>query len=81
MMWLFRLTLAAAGLLAVLPFAAPLFAPPDGGGVLRLFADDGAVRRTSWACAAGLACTAFVFFRPPPPAAEPRAEEPPCSTG
>jgi hypothetical protein len=68
--WLPRLlfagSLGCAGGLALVVLVAPWLAGrlPEPAG--RLFAEDVAVRRTALACAAGLAVTAFVFFRPPP---------------
>jgi hypothetical protein len=63
---LFGGTLLFAVLLLALVVAAPymldyLPAPQD---LLKLFADDVTVRRTSIAGAIGLIVTAFVFFRP-----------------
>ena len=59
---LFLLTLGLAALLVALALLAPLIEAESS--LLRLFAEDATVRRTSWFCAAGLAVTAFVFFRP-----------------
>jgi hypothetical protein len=68
--WLFRLTCGLAGLLVLAVVGAPwvegwLGNTAGWGRVLRLFAEDVAVRRTSLASALGLVVTAFVFFRPP----------------
>lgn len=76
---LYRLSLAAAGILVCAVVAAPLLpaqAAHSVGDVGRLFADDPAVRRAALAGAVGLAASGFVFFRPqattrrPPPARE-----------
>ncbi len=65
--WLSRLlywfTLLVACGLGLLVLLAPLL-PTDEFRVLMMFAQDGAVRRTALASAAGLAVTSFVFFRP-----------------
>jgi hypothetical protein len=61
---LFRLTLALAGLLAVLVAAGPLLDREGLPEFVALFARDATVRRTAVASAAGLAVTAWVFFRP-----------------
>lgn len=64
--WLFRGTLAVAGLLTALVAVAPWLAPNDAAEgwrrVLALFGHDEVLRRTSLASAAGLAATAFAFF-------------------
>jgi hypothetical protein len=67
---LFRLALALSLLLILLVALAPLAdpgaaVPPGWRGVFTLFARDQALRRTTVACAVGLAVTACIFFRPP----------------
>jgi hypothetical protein len=66
---LFTLTLAAAALLILVVFLAPLVdnnpaVPADWRPVVRLFARDGTVRRTAVASSLGLLVTACLFFRP-----------------
>jgi len=55
---------------------APTFFRPETGQhrLLEIYAEDLAVRRTSLACALGLAVTAFVFFRGSNPAAPSRSK-------
>jgi hypothetical protein len=78
---LFRLTLALALILAALVAVTPLLDPgtslPRGGRMLALFARDLAVRRTALASAAGLAVTAWVFFRTPIPVRSAAPRKPP----
>ena len=50
------------GLVAAAPYM--IDAIPEARAVLKLFANDATVRRTSIAGAIGLIVTAFVFFRP-----------------
>jgi O-antigen ligase len=61
--FLTTLTMALALVAAVIagPWLVPSAAAPL---LLELFAQDGTVRRTALASAAGLLVTAFVFFRP-----------------
>src|SRR5438034_11225828 len=63
---LFLCTIVCALFLAGLVAFAPSFFAADAAwpAWLRLFAVDAVVRRTALASAAGLAATAFVFFRP-----------------
>jgi hypothetical protein len=68
--WLFRVAIAASGLLILLVFLSPLLdngePSPDGfGRPLALFARDGTTRRTAIASALGLTVTACIFFRSP----------------
>jgi hypothetical protein len=59
------LALALAATVGLAPWvAANIGFGPDVDPILRIFADDGVVRRTALASAAGLLVTAFVFFRP-----------------
>jgi hypothetical protein len=52
--------------------------PADLRRVVELFAADVLVRRTAVVCAAGLAVTAFVFFRPAPPKSPAKKKRPPA---
>src|SRR5262249_13039213 len=61
---LFVTTLGFAIALALAVFLAPLVTDASSHSLLALFAQDVVVRRTALASAAGLAVTAFVFFRP-----------------
>jgi hypothetical protein len=61
---LFLVTLGLALLLAAVVLLAPWLAERNGSRLLATFAADAVVRRTTLASAAGLAVTAFVFFRP-----------------
>ena len=63
---LFGGTLLFAILLLILVIAAPYLIDvvPFPQDLLKLFAEDATVRRTSIAGAIGLIVTAFVFFRP-----------------
>src|SRR5262245_24146943 len=66
---LFYGTAALAVILAAAVGLAPFLAGtidfgPDGNRILLLFAEDGVVRRTALASAAGLIVTTLVFFRP-----------------
>ena len=63
---LFLSTLGLAALLGSAVFAAPWLrsAVEPAPLLLRLFADDPAVRRTSLASVVALTATAFIFFRP-----------------
>jgi hypothetical protein len=63
---LFGGVLLFAILLLCVVAAAPylLDAIPDAHEIIKLFAEDATVRRTSIAGAIGLIVTAFVFFRP-----------------
>jgi len=66
--FLFRLTLAAAGMLILVVVLTPVLdtADPEPHGwqsAVALFARDVAVRRTAIASAIGLAVTACIFFR------------------
>ncbi len=67
--WLPVCCFAAALLLSLALVAAVVLAPSlsPRGALVRLFAEDGAVRKTALGSAAGLAATAFVFFRPSGP--------------
>jgi len=61
----FVVTLGTAVLLVGLVVMIPWFAADVSGyPLLALYAHDPVIRRTSLAAAAGLAATAFVFFRP-----------------
>jgi len=70
--FLFWLGLSLAASLFALVLLAPLL---DDGNLrlLTLFARDAVVRRTTLASAIGLAVTACVFFRAPPPVSAPVA--------
>ncbi|MBX9678181.1 MAG: hypothetical protein K2X38_05405 [Gemmataceae bacterium] len=67
---LFGVTMAVALGLGGAVTVAPTFFRPETGQhrLLEIYAEDLAVRRTSLACALGLAVTAFVFFRGSKPA-------------
>jgi hypothetical protein len=78
--WLYRCTLALSAGLVVAVVVAPWLGGDESGGVaarlLALFGHDATLRRTGLACAAGLAVTAQVFFRPPPRPARPTQRPP-----
>lgn len=69
--FLFGVTMAIALGLGGAVTVAPTFFRPDTGQhrLLEIYAEDLAVRRTSLACALGLAVTAFIFFRGSKPVA------------
>jgi hypothetical protein len=81
--WLFRLSSGLGGLLLAGVLVAPYLdtgnsSSPEGWRrVVRLFARDAVLRRTSLAGAAGLFVTAHVFFRPaaPVPTQPPRPSD------
>ncbi|MCI0380987.1 MAG: hypothetical protein L0215_25665 [Gemmataceae bacterium] len=62
--FLFFATLMIAMSLAAAVVLAPFWPDADPPALVALFARDAVVRQTSLASAAGLAVTAFVFFRP-----------------
>jgi hypothetical protein len=77
---------ATAALIAGAVLAAPWLSPGEaddrpGAAVLRLFAQDAAVRRIGLVCAAGLAMTAQIFFRPTAPDPAGPVEQPRRSSG
>ena len=71
---LFWIVCAAAGAMLALLVAAPWLDTPSR--LLKLFAEDQAVRRTAFASALGLLVTASVFFRVPAQPAEPPRKGP-----
>jgi hypothetical protein len=81
--FLFVVTMGIALGLGGAVTVSPTFYRPETGQhrLLEIYAEDLAVRRTSLACALGLAVTAFVFFRgTKPPISSPLPESKPSES-